>query len=101
MMCTKCRATARNKLIKLQFDCAGTGPVTGTHDLDNLERYARGRAPRRYHGWPFNFPNLSGQEIMNHIPNRVNMVPLLCLPATPNYESPVPSDNDSGEPSSG
>lgn len=45
LICTKCGATARNKFIKSQFDCAGRDPETGTHGLDNLERYARGSTP--------------------------------------------------------
>lgn len=87
LMCTKCGSTARNKLIKLQHKCFGNGPETGEHGLDNLERYAAGRAPRGYKKWPYNHFKLSDIEIHSNVQNDVNKVPLPILPGTPNYES--------------
>jgi len=72
LMCTKCGSTARNKLIKLQHLCYGNGPETGTHGLDNIERYAAGRAPRGYSTWPFNHFKLSDIEIHRNVQNQVN-----------------------------
>ena len=87
LMCTKCGSTARNRLVKLQHKCFGNGPETGEHGLDNIERYAAGRAPRGYKKWPYNHFKLSDIEIHRNVQNEVNKVPLPILPVTPNYES--------------
>ena len=57
------------------------------YGLDNIERYAAGRAPRGYKKWPYNHFKLSDVEIYRNIQNEVNKVQLPVLPRTPNYES--------------
>ena len=87
----------RNKLIKLQHICYGNGPETGTHGLDNLDRYAAGRAPRGYSKWPFNHFKLSDIEIHRNVQNQVNKVPLPILPGKPKYESSCDSNTDDSD----